>query len=109
MLNIQHKILHSTLFIQLKWAWHNAKIWAGFIEVGYFILPGRKHICRQCRQTSIRNDKYDLYACHNCDLWLEPFCRVEPSSYCFPTPTVTPNGLVLGAVNPRTPYKNDTL
>lgn len=48
-----------------------------------------KKTCPQCSGPRTYFDKYDVFACTACDIWLEPPCKCTPADYCpfAPTPS----------------------
>lgn len=84
----------------MKYWFHNLKVWLGIIKVGHYIRPGRVYVCRQCKEKCTYFDKYDIYACMTCDMWLESFYKTSPNETSwFSVPTASPKGKYLTQKN----------
>lgn len=39
-------------------------------------------VCKRCKKPGVRNEKHDVYACAECDVWLEEICEDPYCEFC---------------------------
>jgi hypothetical protein len=55
-----------------------------------------KHVpkCPKCEKPGIRNEKFDAYACIDCNRWLETPCEDIECTYCINRPENPEEGAI---------------
>jgi hypothetical protein len=97
---------------KFKHYWHNFKVLLGLmkdaklLDIDALERDNKRHwICKYCKSRAVYHDRFDTYACHFCDLWLESLPPLN-TSHWFSVPDKSPRGNPLPKeFNSRLPWK----